>query len=121
MGNTMLCKVKERFDHDYRYVFELISPSRRIYVLQAQSNKDYITWCNILRNQVNRLLRKNTSHNNENNNENNNETNIQTDREKKRELKRIIQETNKICADCNKKDPEWVSINTGVIICIDCA
>merc|ERR1712154_752541 len=58
--NTMLCKVKEKTDHDYRYVFELISPSRRVYVLQAQSNDDFVAWCSVLRCQVHRLLRKST-------------------------------------------------------------
>merc|ERR1712173_461441 len=41
-------------------------------------------------------------------------------RQKKRDLKKQIAEENKICADCGKRDPEWVSINTGVVICIAC-
>ena len=128
--NTMLCKVKEKLDHDYRFVFELISPSRRVYILQAQSEQDFIAWCSVLRNQVHRLLRKNTTINirnkkeneNENDDDNNNTSSDGNNNGKylKRELKRSIQESNKYCADCGKKDPEWVSINTGVVICIDC-
>ena len=126
--NTMLCKVKERLDHDYRYVFELISPSRRVYILQAQSEQDFIAWCSVLRNQVHRLLRKNTTvvnikgGNNDNDDSTDNMSNnvLNNRKYEKRELKRSIQDNNKFCADCNKKDPEWVSINTGVVICIDC-
>ena len=44
----MLCKVKERLDHDYRFVFELISPSRRVYMLQAEHEDDFIAWCSVL-------------------------------------------------------------------------
>ena len=25
------------------------------------------------------------------------------------------------CADCNTKSPRWVSVNLGILLCIDCA
>ena len=28
---------------------------------------------------------------------------------------------NQICADCNSPDPQWASINLGIIICIACS
>ncbi|KAL5105730.1 Arf-GAP with SH3 domain ANK repeat and PH domain-containing protein 1 [Taenia crassiceps] len=27
---------------------------------------------------------------------------------------------NRVCADCNRADPEWVSVNLGVLICLEC-
>ncbi|EUB55488.1 Arf-GAP with SH3 domain, ANK repeat and PH domain-containing protein [Echinococcus granulosus] len=27
---------------------------------------------------------------------------------------------NRVCADCNRPDPEWVSVNLGVLICLEC-
>lgn len=36
----------------------------------------------------------------------------------------IIQEimhNNRYCADCGKRNPEWVSLNLGVIVCIECS
>eukprot|EP01083_Nonionella_stella_P098861 278086_1 len=117
--NAMLCKVKQQLDHDYRWVFELISPSRRVYVLQAQSEQDYTAWCCVLQNQVHRLLRKSTAHV-MSPDSTKKEMDANNSRQRKREIKRAICELNKQCADCGKKEPEWVSINTGVVICIGC-
>jgi hypothetical protein len=34
---------------------------------------------------------------------------------------KAIQQFSKNCADCDAPEPDWVSINLGVFICIDCA
>ena len=123
--NTMLCKVKEKLDHEYRFVFELISPSRRVYMLQAENEREFVAWCSVLRNQVRRLLRR-TQDNDLDDDDDSEMINTKRSksvmemRQKKRDLKRQISDDNKTCADCGKKDPEWVSINTGVVICIAC-
>ena len=28
---------------------------------------------------------------------------------------------NMVCADCNTKEPDWASINLGVLLCLDCS
>ena len=32
-----------------------------------------------------------------------------------------ILHTNPLCADCGKQDPEWVSLNLGCLVCIECS
>ena len=32
-----------------------------------------------------------------------------------------ILDANRVCADCDKLDPDWVSLNLGVVVCIDCS
>ncbi len=32
-----------------------------------------------------------------------------------------IRHQNNVCVDCNTPDPEWVSINLGVLMCIECS
>ncbi|ETO09355.1 hypothetical protein RFI_28022, partial [Reticulomyxa filosa] len=114
--DTMLCKVKERFDHELKFVFELISPSRRVYTLQAENEKDFIAWTSVLKNQVHRLLRRRTLDTPKSRTSSQLEVNKQ-----KHTIKNEIQANNPICADCGKKEPEWVSINMGVMVCISCS
>jgi hypothetical protein len=35
-------------------------------------------------------------------------------------VKKIFEE-NKFCAECEKPDPDWLSLNLGCLICIDCS
>jgi hypothetical protein len=32
-----------------------------------------------------------------------------------------LMETNAICADCDNPNPDWVSLNLGVLLCIECS
>lgn len=32
-----------------------------------------------------------------------------------------ILESNPLCAECERPDPDWVSLNLGCLICIDCS
>jgi len=36
------------------------------------------------------------------------------------EVQKIL-EMNRVCADCGEKNPEWASLNLGVLICIECS
>merc|ERR1712228_130742 len=37
IGNTALCKIKRARNHDFKFVLEVMTPSQRIYHLQAQT------------------------------------------------------------------------------------
>ncbi len=40
---------------------------------------------------------------------------------KKTKLIPQIMDTNTACADCNTPNPDWVSLNLGVLLCIECS
>ena len=61
IGNTALCKIKRARNHDFKFVLEVMTPSQRVYHLQAQTASEYDEWFYVLSNQCARLLlRKNT-------------------------------------------------------------
>ena len=39
----------------------------------------------------------------------------------KNQLVPIILDANTLCADCDNVDPDWASLNLGVVICIECS
>ena len=128
IGNTALCKVKKAVDHDYKFVFEIITPTRRTYALQAQTANEYDEWFYVLSNQCARLLlRKNTidrfrKKHNEATQPLSYAVNDQNNwiKQEKERIKKEIFSKNKFCADCGKSNPEWCSINIGVILCVNC-
>jgi len=36
-------------------------------------------------------------------------------------LQIMKQKSNQFCADCSHPDPNWISVNTGALVCLDCA
>jgi len=54
----------------------------------------------------------------------NNKNNSSNDAKKKcnnRALWNSVREANSTCADCGKASPDWVSLNFGILICINCS
>ena len=37
------------------------------------------------------------------------------------EIKNLMQDLNMFCCDCLAPDPDWVSVNNGIFLCIQCA
>mmetsp|Transcript_20065 Transcript_20065/g.29016 ORF Transcript_20065/g.29016 Transcript_20065/m.29016 type:complete len:525 (-) Transcript_20065:94-1668(-) len=43
------------------------------------------------------------------------------DKKTKNPLVKTILQDNPVCADCGAEDPDWVSLNLGVLVCIECS
>jgi len=134
-----------------RFCFEIISPNSRPYMLQACGPVDFVMWVNNIRTclerqlvhgnvpsddkllklgapKVHRSLRDGRSDllNTESRGRLNTDeasmagSSVSSSATKNPTVQDILDE-NKCCADCGKNLPEWVSINIGVMICIECS
>eukprot|EP01118_Nematostelium_gracile_P018487 TRINITY_DN8212_c0_g1_i2.p1 TRINITY_DN8212_c0_g1~~TRINITY_DN8212_c0_g1_i2.p1 ORF type:complete len:534 (+),score=139.48 TRINITY_DN8212_c0_g1_i2:101-1702(+) len=122
--NLLLCSVKLRPDIDRRWCFEIISPDKS-YVLQADNEETLQHWIAVLQNATAEQLNNQTI-----GTKKSAYSSPDSDRkygpDKTHVLDPLVQlravgEANCFCADCGAKDPEWTSINIGVLVCIECS
>merc|ERR1712176_550280 len=66
---------------------------------------------------------KNTNATNRNSNDsnNNNSSNYTEKKCKNEDLWNRVREANPTCADCGRASPDWVSLNFGILICVNCS
>ena len=94
----------------HKYVLSVTTSLHRTYLLKAMNCKEYDKWWVCLSSQTKRLIfnqRKLSL-----------SAATMTDEMEKVLIK--LQDNNPYCADCGADNPQWVSINIGVIICVDC-
>ncbi|XP_029635615.1 arf-GAP with SH3 domain, ANK repeat and PH domain-containing protein 2 isoform X4 [Octopus sinensis] len=115
--NLLTCQVKLVPDDPGKKYFDLISSSKnRTYHFQADDEKEMEEWISVLNNAKEEVLLKAFQ-------DNSNSTSIN---QSVRELTCSIIERvkqlpgNKTCCDCGAPDPEWLSTNLGILICLEC-
>ncbi|KAI9090971.1 hypothetical protein DFS34DRAFT_337330 [Phlyctochytrium arcticum] len=137
--NIRVCAVREARNVDRRFAFELIGPQigRRIY--QASDAEDVKAWMSVIQNSIEGMLTGTSTFF---------ETvqpeySIPFDRVnrgltislehmpsgdwelqvpgKVLEIIRDYDASNSVCAECTSRGPDWISINLGCVICIDCS
>eukprot|EP01105_Mastigella_eilhardi_P002670 TRINITY_DN1340_c0_g1_i1.p1 TRINITY_DN1340_c0_g1~~TRINITY_DN1340_c0_g1_i1.p1 ORF type:complete len:788 (+),score=221.47 TRINITY_DN1340_c0_g1_i1:17-2380(+) len=100
--DVVLTTVRMRDDLDRQFCFELISPFKA-FTLQAASKQQLDAWINALSNSRMSQLSSQKVIKNE------------------VALLRKLQPSYNACADCGTAAPEWVVINFGVVVCIQCS
>jgi len=105
--DMMLCTVREVTSHpELRCCFEIISPHKRPYMLQAINREEMNTWIAAIRRAIEIQLQQQMHP----------ETNAANS-----ESVTNLMAANPVCADCAAIDPNWVSINLGILVCIHCS
>lgn len=144
--DIVLCSVREcKSANTTRFCFEILSPNSRPYMLQACGPDQYDLWVDGIRrchekqlmnggvpssNNMNRfgtLSRSRTYPTVELSSskideavQSSDQANVRSPVPCRKNLIQIIAR-NRFCADCGQQDPEWASLNLGVLICIECS
>jgi hypothetical protein len=148
--DIVLCTVRELpvDGPSTRYCFQVVTPSEKPLTLQARGPKEYRMWVDGIRSTMeNQLVNGNTgdlhvkigekvlfnragsyserpptefgdgeSHNDDE------VTAISSDaKQSSMELVTILMAKNPFCADCSMANPDWASLNLGIMICIECS
>jgi len=107
-------------DSERRFCFEIVSPQDSITV-QAENEQEMREWITVIQNATAHSLNSQQTPRKAGavdggSNRNSNEP---TTRHVARDLL-YQKDANRFCADCNAPDPEWASINLGLLVCIEC-
>ncbi|KAK3005412.1 hypothetical protein RJ639_015818 [Escallonia herrerae] len=127
-------------DTDLRLCFRIISPSKT-YTLQAENEADRVEWMNDITGVIASLLNLHleelrpgeTSTRNNNTRfsvysdvlplDNHASTQDEMKTNQADSVSKILREIpgNNFCAECCASDPDWASLNLGILICIECS
>lgn len=115
--DIVLCSTRATEEYDRKFVFEIISPNRKKLVLQTESESALNDWINSIRNSAENILVGSDMNQRASNYD------ILDEKRSTRHDQSIssIRVSNPTCADCNSRDPDWLSTNFGIVICIECS
>ncbi|KAL2541319.1 ADP-ribosylation factor GTPase-activating protein AGD2 [Abeliophyllum distichum] len=135
--NIIVVYLIDAEDTDMRLCFRIISPSKT-YTLRAESEADRIDWMDKITGAIASLLNSHLQQLGANDMDENNDSsgasfsqrldnkekmpdNMRVNRADS--VSRILKEIpgNDQCAECSASEPDWASLNLGVLICIECS
>jgi excinuclease UvrABC ATPase subunit len=136
----MLASVRERKgDYDLPFSFEIAFANFESTVVQAEGQKEFLSWITELRNTIAKRLTSGDSasviakktkqrhssihHSHADDSTSAGAANGLVTTRRRRNSEQIAQlfSANLTCAECDRQAPEWVSLNLGCLVCIDCS
>jgi hypothetical protein len=128
---------------ELKYCWQVISPGKRVYVLQAESAASRDAWVAALRSEIEISLSMvqtdggrssycssgvGSPYGGPRDCDANSSADVQQGQGQGYEATIVLSEgqqaalrtVNRLCADCQTPDPEWASVNNGVMLCIEC-
>jgi len=118
--NMLICTVRPLAKADLQFCFEIISPNKRVYCLQAESEADLKEWLAVFQNCVENVLTQQDHEPNAAEKKLSGAA-LKLHQEQTSGLNSQLRAANPTCADCDTPDPDWVCINHGIFICIECS
>jgi Arf-GAP with coiled-coil, ANK repeat and PH domain-containing protein len=114
--DVMLCTVRSVTGS--RLAFEIISPTSRTYLLQAESKKSLDKWVRAIQHCTETMLVGNGIGNGQMAHKSGSSARGPTSCS---ETMQAVLQSNPFCCDCSNPNPDWASINLGSLICIECS
>ncbi|KAL4177103.1 hypothetical protein KRP22_002039 [Phytophthora ramorum] len=105
--DLLLARVRELEGSSLPFCFEVIDANRAKLLLQAASARDMIEWIEAARRSTESALEK--------------QSHRQEVHPEQQSVIEELTEANPSCADCGQEPAEWVSINIGCLLCIECS
>ena len=118
--NVLICTVRVSSKSELDLCFDLISPNKRVYTLQADSDSERKDWMDVFQDCVESMLTSSSSLLSQGEKNMTSKELAKLNDDKGAMIDRI-RRANPTCADCDSKEPDWASINLGILICIDCS
>lgn len=105
--DLLLARVRELEGSSLPFCFEVIDANRAKLLLQAASARDMVEWIEAARRSTESALEK--------------QSHRQEVHPEQQSVIDELTEANPCCADCGQEPAEWVSINIGCLLCIECS
>jgi Arf-GAP/coiled-coil/ANK repeat/PH domain-containing protein len=120
-----LCTVKEDRTSKLRFAFSVITAQKTV-TLQADNHKECMEWISVIQNAIMAGLDGQLSEGSSTGKSPEQQKKLMEQEKEKKAKEKILKDLqrikgNHICADCDAKDPDWVSLNLGIMICRDCS
>ncbi|EED95453.1 ArfGAP, partial [Thalassiosira pseudonana CCMP1335] len=130
--DILLCTVREinskaKGNSNLRWCFEIISPNSKSYMLQACGPNDFKMWVGGIRSCIGKITPRKFGRNGARGGTQTESISFDEGGDAEGNAsghggaRLALFDNDFVCADCGNVDPDWASLNLGVVLCIECS